>query len=302
MSPADPRGDPGVNPATVPVGLARDGLPPLREVMRRHGIEPKRQLGQNFLFDLNLTGRIARAAGKLDEGTIIEVGPGPGGLTRALLSEGAKKVIALERDARALPALTEIAAAYPGRLEIVEGDALKADAGALGEAPRKIVANLPYNVATPLLFRWLDQAERFASLTLMFQKEVADRLTAKPRTEDYGRLSILTQWRCEVKQLFDIPPRAFIPPPKVTSTGVQLSPREPLYPADPRDLEAVAEAGFGQRRKMLRQSLKSLPVEVNALLDRANVRDTARAEELDIEQFCALARAFAELRRRGRSG
>src|SRR4051794_3017035 len=298
MSPADPP----VNPATVPVGLARDGLPPLREVMRRHGIEPKRQLGQNFLFDLNLTGRIARGAGKLDEGTVIEIGPGPGGLTRALLSEGAKKVIAVERDARALPALAEIAAAYPGRLEVVEGDALKIDAGALGEAPRKIVANLPYNVATPLLFRWLDQPERFASLTLMFQKEVADRLTAKPRTEDYGRLSIVTQWRCEIKQLFDIPPKAFIPPPKVTSTVVQLIPREPLYAADQKDLEAVAEAGFGQRRKMLRQSLRTLPVEVNALLDRANIRDTARAEELDIEQFCALARAFAELRRRGRSG
>jgi 16S rRNA (adenine1518-N6/adenine1519-N6)-dimethyltransferase len=290
-----------VNPATAPIGLARDGLPPLREVMRRHGLEPKRALGQNFLFDLNLTGRIARAAGGLDQGTVLEVGPGPGGLTRALLAEGAKKVVAVERDARALPALAEIAAAYPGRLEVVEGDALKLDLGALGEAPRKIVANLPYNVATPLLFRWLDQAERFVSLTLMFQKEVADRLTAKPRTEDYGRLSIVTQWRCEVRQLFDIPPRAFIPPPKVTSTVVQLTPRPPLYPADPRDLEAVAEAGFGQRRKMLRQSLKTLPVEVNALLDRANIRDTARAEELDIEQFCALARAFAELRRRGRS-
>jgi 16S rRNA (adenine1518-N6/adenine1519-N6)-dimethyltransferase len=295
------RGTPGDNPALAPVGLARDGLPPLREVMRRHGIEPKRNLGQNFLFDLNLTGRIARGAGKLDEGTVIEIGPGPGGLTRALLSEGAKRVIAVERDARALPALAEVAAAYPGRLEIVEGDALKVDIGALGEAPRKIVANLPYNVATPLLFRWLEQAERFASMTLMFQKEVADRLTAKPRTEDYGRLSIVTQWRCEIKQLFDIPPKAFIPPPKVTSTVVHLTPREPLYPADAKDLEAVAEAGFGQRRKMLRQSLKTLPVEVNALLDRANVRDTARAEELDIEQFCALARALAELRRRGRS-
>ena len=291
------------NPALVPIGLARDGLPPLREVMRRHGLEPKRALGQNFLFDLNLTGKIARAAGKLDEGTVIEVGPGPGGLTRALLSEGAKKVIAVERDARALPALAEIAAAYPGRLDVVEGDALKVDAGKLGEAPRKIVANLPYNVSTPLLLRWLEQATSFASLTLMFQKEVADRLTAKPRTEDYGRLSIVTQWRCEVRQLFDIPPRAFIPPPKVTSTVVQLTPRpEPLFPADPRDLEAVAEAGFGQRRKMLRQSLRTLPVEVNALLDRANVRDTARAEELDIEQFCQLARAFAELRRRGRAG
>ncbi len=283
--------------------LAKDGLPPLREVLRRHGIEAKRQLGQNFLFDLNLTQKIARAAGKIDEGTVIEIGPGPGGLTRALMMEGARKVIAIERDARALPALAEVAARYPGRLEVVEGDALKVDAAKLGETPRRIVANLPYNVATPLLLNWLEQAEAFTSLTLMFQKEVADRLTAAPRTKDYGRLSIVTQWRCTAKQLFDIPPRAFIPPPKVTSTVVQLIPHpQPLYPADPRDLEAVAEAGFGQRRKMLRQSLKTLPVEANALLDRANIRDTARAEELNIEEFCQLARAFGEMRRRGRSG
>ena len=284
--------------------LAKDGLPPLREVMRRNGIEPKRNLGQNFLFDLNLTQKIARAAGNIAEGTVIEVGPGPGGLTRALLMEGARKVIAIERDARALPALAQVAAHYPGRLEVVEGDALKTDAAALGEAPRRIVANLPYNIATPLLLQWMEQAEAFASLTLMFQKEVADRLTAQPRTKDYGRLSIVTQWHCTVKQLFDIPPKAFIPPPKVTSSVVQLIPHPngPLYPADPRDLEAVAEAGFGQRRKMLRQSLKTLPVEANALLDRANIRDTARAEELSIEEFCQLARAFAEMRRRGRSG
>jgi 16S rRNA (adenine1518-N6/adenine1519-N6)-dimethyltransferase len=212
-------------------------------------------------------------------------------------------VIAVERDARALPALQEIAVRYPDRLQVIEADALTVDAATLGENPRRIVANLPYNVATPLLLKWLEQAERFAAMTLMFQKEVADRLTATPRTKDYGRLSIVTQWRCQVKQLFDIPPRAFVPPPKVTSTVVQLIPYpQPAYPADPRDLEAVAEAGFGQRRKMLRQSLKTLPVEVNALLDRANIRDTARAEELSIEEFCQLARAFAELRRRGRSG
>jgi 16S rRNA (adenine1518-N6/adenine1519-N6)-dimethyltransferase len=283
--------------------LARDGLPPLREVMRRHGIEARRALGQNFLFDLNLTQKIARAAGKIDEGTVIEVGPGPGGLTRGLLAEGARKVIAIERDARALPALAEVAARYPDRLQVIEADALTVDPATLGEGPRCIVANLPYNVATPLLLKWLEQAEQFASMTLMFQKEVADRLTATPSTKDYGRLSIVTQWRCQAKQLFDIPPRAFVPPPKVTSTVVQLTPYpQPAYPADPRDLEAVAEAGFGQRRKMLRQSLKTLPVEVNALLDRANIRDTARAEELSIEEFCQLARAFAELRRRGRSG
>jgi 16S rRNA (adenine1518-N6/adenine1519-N6)-dimethyltransferase len=283
--------------------LAKDGLPPLREVLRRHGIEAKRALGQNFLFDLNLTQKIARAAGKIDEGTVIEVGPGPGGLTRGLLAEGARKVIAIERDARALPALAEVAARYPDRLQVIEADALTVDPATLGEGPRRIVANLPYNVATPLLLKWLEQAEQFASMTLMFQKEVADRLTATPSTKDYGRLSIVTQWRCQAKQLFDIPPRAFVPPPKVTSTVVQLTPYpQPAYPADPRDLEAVAEAGFGQRRKMLRQSLKTLPVEVNALLDRANIRDTARAEELSIEEFCQLARAFAELRRRGRSG
>jgi 16S rRNA (adenine1518-N6/adenine1519-N6)-dimethyltransferase len=182
---------------------------------------------------------------------------------------------------------------------VIEGDALQVDAGGLGAAPRRIVANLPYNVATPLLFKWLEQAERFASLTLMFQKEVAERLVARPRTKDYGRLSIAAQWRCEVKSLFDIPPRAFTPPPKVTSTVVQLSPRkEPAYPAKAEDLEAVAEAGFGQRRKMLRQSLKQLPVETGNLIARADVPETARAEELTLEQFCALARAFADLKRR----
>jgi 16S rRNA (adenine1518-N6/adenine1519-N6)-dimethyltransferase len=274
-------------------------LPPLRDVIARHGLDARRSLGQNFLLDLNLTGRIARAAGKLDESTVIEIGPGPGGLTRALLANGAAKVIAIERDARCLPALAEIAAVYPDRLQVIEGDALQIDAGGLGVVPRRIVANLPYNVATPLLFKWLEQADRFASLTLMFQKEVAERLVAHPRTKDYGRLSIMTQWRCEAKCLFDIPPRAFTPPPKVTSTVVQLTPRaEPAYPAKAEDLAAVAEAGFGQRRKMLRQSLKSLPVETNNLIARADVPETARAEELNLEQFCALARAFADLRRR----
>jgi 16S rRNA (adenine1518-N6/adenine1519-N6)-dimethyltransferase len=274
-------------------------LPPLRDVIARHGLDARRSLGQNFLLDLNLTGRIARAAGKLDEGTVIEIGPGPGGLTRALLANGAAKVIAIERDPRCLPALAEIAAVYPDRLQVIEGDALQVDAGSLGVAPRRIVANLPYNVATPLLLRWLGQADRFASLTLMFQKEVAERLVAQPRTKDYGRLSIITQWRFEAKRLFDIPPRAFTPPPKVTSSVVQLIPREkPAFPADQQDLEQITEAGFGQRRKMLRQSLKQLPVETNNLIARADVPETARAEELSLEQFCALARAFADLRRR----
>jgi len=278
-------------------------LPPLRETIAKHGLDARKRFGQHFLLDLNLTRRIARAAAPLDQGTIIEVGPGPGGLTRALLLEGATNVIAIELDPRPLSALAELEAAAQGRLRVIEADALEIDPATLGPAPRRIVANLPYNVATPLLLNWLEQAEAFTSLTLMFQKEVADRLTAAPRTKDYGRLSIVTQWRCTAKQLFDIPPRAFIPPPKVTSTVVQLIPHQtPLYPADPRDLEAVAEAGFGQRRKMLRQSLKTLPVEANALLDRANIRDTARAEELSIEEFCQLARAFGEMRRRGRSG
>jgi 16S rRNA (adenine1518-N6/adenine1519-N6)-dimethyltransferase len=195
--------------------------------------------------------------------------------------------------------LAEVAEVYPDRLQVIAGDALQIDAESLGAAPRRIVANLPYNVATPLLFKWLDRAESFASLTLMFQKEVADRLVAQPRTKDYGRLSVMTQWRCEAKRLFDIPPRAFTPPPKVTSTVVQLTPRqEPAYPAQAEHLEAVTEAGFGQRRKMLRQSLKQLPVETGNLIARADVPETARAEELTLEQFCALARAFADLKRR----
>jgi 16S rRNA (adenine1518-N6/adenine1519-N6)-dimethyltransferase len=284
---------------STPPLLMPDGLPPLRSVIARHGLDARRSLGQNFLLDLNLTGRIARAAGKLDEGTVIEIGPGPGGLTRALLAQGAAKVIAVERDARCLPALAEVAEVYPDRLQVIAGDALQIDAESLGAAPRRIVANLPYNVATPLLFKWLDRAESFASLTLMFQKEVADRLVAQPRTKDYGRLSVMTQWRCEAKRLFDIPPRAFTPPPKVTSTVVQLTPRqEPAYPAQAEHLEAVTEAGFGQRRKMLRQSLKQLPVETGNLIARADVPETARAEELTLEQFCALARAFADLKRR----
>lgn len=278
-------------------GTATDGLPPLRDVIALHGLAAKKSLGQNFLLDLNLTGRIARAAGRIDQSTVIEVGPGPGGLTRALLQHGARRVIAIERDRRCLPALADIAAAYPDRLEAIEGDALSIDAAKLGEAPRRIVANLPYNVATPLLIKWLEAGSAFASLTLMFQKEVADRLVAKPRSKDYGRLSVFVQWRAEVKRLFDIPPRAFTPPPKVTSTVVELVPRAaPLFPAIGADLEQVAAAAFGQRRKMLRQSLKKLPVNVEALIRAAEVPETARAEELSISQFCALARAFADLR------
>lgn len=271
---------------------AAGALPPLRDVIARHGLSANKALGQNFLFDLNLTGRIARAAGKIGEGSVIEIGPGPGGLTRALLDHGAREVIVIERDRRFLPVLEEIAAAYPGRLSIVEGDALTIDAAKLGAAPRRIVANLPYNVATPLLLNWLDSGAAFASLTLMFQKEVADRLVARPRSKDYGRLSVAAQWRADVRRLFDIPPRAFTPPPKVTSTVVQLIPRAPLYPADGAMLERVAAAAFGQRRKMLRQSLRKVSPLAEEVLTVAGIAPTARGEELSIEEFCALARAF----------
>jgi 16S rRNA (adenine1518-N6/adenine1519-N6)-dimethyltransferase len=278
-----------------PAAPAAPDLPPLREVIARHGLGARRALGQHFLLDLNLTRRIARAAGDLSQGTVIEVGPGPGGLTRALLELGARRVIAIERDARCAPALAELAAAFPGRLTVRLADALEEDAGRLGTPPRKIVANLPYNVATPLLLKWLGSIDAFAGLTLMFQREVADRLTARPRTKDYGRLSVLAQWLTEVCRLFDVPARAFTPPPKVTSAVVQVVPRpQPLHPADRRHLERVTAAAFGQRRKMLRQSLKSLSADPSALLARAGVPETARAEELTIAQFCALARALAE--------
>jgi len=276
-----------------PAAAAAPDLPPLRDVIARHGLGARRALGQHFLLDLNLTRRIARAAGDLTTGTVIEVGPGPGGLTRALLDLGARHVIAIERDARCIPALSEVQAAFPGRLTVMLADALETDAGRLGTPPRRIVANLPYNVATPLLLKWLESPDAFVGLTLMFQKEVADRLTARPRTKDYGRLTVLTRWLAEARRLFDIPARAFTPPPKVTSTVVQLTPRPvPLHPADRAQLERVTAAAFGQRRKMLRQSLKSLTPDPGALLAQAGVPETARAEELDVGQFCALARGL----------
>ena len=271
-----------------------DQLPPLRDVIARHGLMAKKSLGQNFILDLNVTRRIARAAGPFDDFDFIEVGPGPGGLTRALLETGARRVIAIERDRRALAALQELATAYPGRLELVEGDALELDPAALTDAPRKIVANLPYNIATALLLRWLDNIGAYDSLTLMFQREVAERLVAVPRSPAYGRLSVIVQWLAEPKILFDLPPRAFVPPPKVTSSVVSLMPRAmPLAPANKATLERVTAAAFGQRRKMLRASLKSLGVPVETLLAAASVMPTARAEELSIEKFCALARALA---------
>jgi 16S rRNA (adenine1518-N6/adenine1519-N6)-dimethyltransferase len=280
VAPADPAADPV-------------GLPPLRDIIARYGISARHSLGQNFILDLNLTRRIARAAGPLDQASVIEVGAGPGGLTRALLAEGARRVIAIERDPRCLAALGEIAAAYPGRLDLVAGDALALDPATLCDPPRKIVANLPYNIATALLLRWLDRIGDYQSLTLMFQREVAQRLVAAPRSPAYGRLSVLVQWLAAPKILFDLPPRAFVPPPKVTSTLVALVPRAaPLAPAAKPVLERVTAAAFGQRRKMLRSSLKALGVPVAPLLARTGIAPTARAEELSVEEFCALARAL----------
>jgi 16S rRNA (adenine1518-N6/adenine1519-N6)-dimethyltransferase len=269
-------------------------LPPLREVIARYGIAARKSLGQNFILDLNLTRRIARAAGPLGHATVIEVGPGPGGLTRALLAEGAGAVIAIERDPRCLAALGPLAAHYSGRLRLVEGDALKLDPVALSEAPRKIVANLPYNIATVLLLRWLGQIAAYESLTLMFQREVAERLVAGPRSPSYGRLSVLVQWLAEPKILFDLPPPAFVPPPKVTSSVVLLTPRAtPLAPAARPALERITAAAFGQRRKMLRSSLKPLGVPVDELFAATGLPPTARAEELSVAEFCALARALS---------
>jgi 16S rRNA (adenine1518-N6/adenine1519-N6)-dimethyltransferase len=272
-------------------------LPPLREVIRRHALGARKALGQNFLLDLNLTGRIARAAAPLDQADVIEIGPGPGGLTRALLLEGARRVVAIERDPRCIAALAELAAAFPGRLTLVEGDALTIDPVELASPPRKIVANLPYNIATPLLLAWLPHITAYESLTLMFQKEVAQRLVAAPRSKAYGRLSIMVQWLADVRLLFDVPPRAFVPPPKVISTVVRLVPRAaPLAPCAATDLEQVTAAAFGQRRKMLRASLRSLGTDPERLLAAAGISPTSRAEELSVTEFCALARALAELR------
>jgi 16S rRNA (adenine1518-N6/adenine1519-N6)-dimethyltransferase len=268
----------------------RPGLPPLRDVIRHHGLTAKRSLGQHFLLDLNLTARIARAAGDLAGVNVIEIGPGPGGLTRALLEAGAARVIAVERDERCAAALEELAAIHPGRLSLVVGDALALDAAALAPPPRKIVANLPYNIATPLLIGWLRRIAAFESLTLMFQKEVVDRLTAAPGSRDYGRLSILAQWLAEVRREFNIAREAFTPPPKVASSVVTLRPRKaPVAEASWDALEAVTAAAFGQRRKMLRVSLKPLGIDLAAL----GIDPTARAENLTVEQFCALARAHA---------
>lgn len=277
---------------------APDGLPPLREVIAAHGLGARRALGQNFILDLNLTARIARAAGDLPGSDIIEVGPGPGGLTRGLLMEGARHVLAIEKDARCLPALEQIAAHHPGRLTVVEGDALQIDPLAHGlRPPIRICANLPYNIGTELLVRWLTPPQWppfWESLTLMFQREVARRITAQPGSRDYGRLSILAQWRCDARVVLELPPAAFVPQPKVSSSVVHLTALpQPRFAADAQVLSRVTAAAFGQRRKMLRAALRGLHPDIEALLDAAGIRPTQRAEEVGIEQFCALARALA---------
>ena len=262
-------------------------LPPLRDVIRRHALTAKRSLGQHFLLDLNLTARIARAAGDLSSGSVIEIGPGPGGLTRSLLAAGARTVVAVEKDTRCIEALAELATLHPGRLAIVQADALGLDPAEIAPPPRRIVANLPYNIAVPLLLGWLRRIEAIESLTLMFQKEVADRLVAGPGNPAYGRLSVITQWRAQVRFEFNVDARAFTPPPKVTSAVVSLLPRpEPLAPAAFSTLERVTAAAFGQRRKMLRGSLKALGIDPEA----AGIAATRRAEELSVQEFCALAR------------
>ena len=274
-----------------------DALPRLRDVIRRHGLTARKSLGQNFLLDLNLTGRIARAAGPLDGVTVIEVGPGPGGLTRALIAQGAGHVIAIERDERAVAALAEIAEHYPGRVTVIAGDALEFDAAPyIGGAPLRIVANLPYNIATALLVGWLTiepWPPWYDRLVLMFQREVAERIVAKPGSKVYGRLSVLAGWRAEAKILFDIAPSAFVPAPKVTSSLVQLTPRRAPLPCDRAALERVTAAAFGQRRKMLRASLKSLGLDPVPLLENAAIDPTARAEDIAVEGFVALARELS---------
>jgi 16S rRNA (adenine1518-N6/adenine1519-N6)-dimethyltransferase len=275
---------------------AQDGLPPLRAVIATHGLSARKSLGQNFLLDLNLTRKIARCAGSLADCDVLEIGPGPGGLTRALLMEGARKVVAIERDPRCLAALAEIARANPARLEVIEGDALELDPTPLLTAPVRIVANLPYNVGTELLVRWLTPPAWppfWTSLTLMFQKEVAERIVARPGSKVYGRLSILAQWRCDARIVLEVPARAFTPPPKVTSAVVQIARLDqPRFPAEPQTLNRVVAAAFNQRRKMLRSSLRALHPDIETLLQTSGIPPTERAEQVSIESFCRLSRTL----------
>ena len=278
---------------TDDIAAALAGLPPLRETIATHGLDARKRLGQHFLLDLNLTRRIARAAAPLSSGTVVEVGPGPGGLTRALLLEGASSVVAIEVDTRAITALQELQEAAHGRLKVIEGDALAMALASLGPPPRRIVANLPYNVSTALLVRWLHAADDVADMVLMFQKEVVDRLVATPRTKDYGRLSVLAQHVCTVQRLFDVSPTAFVPPPKVTSSVARLRPRPSADRlADLMPLERVTAAAFGQRRKMLRGALAGLFSDPAAVLTGLGLSPTARAEELTVAEFVRLAGAL----------
>jgi len=275
-----------------------DPLPPLRDVIERHDLRARKSLGQNFLLDLNLTAKIARQAGDLSACDVLEIGPGPGGLTRGLLSEGARKVLAIEKDARCLPALAEIADAYPNRLDVIEGDALAIDPLAHLTPPIRVASNLPYNVGTELLIRWLTPKQWppfWDSLTLMFQREVAQRITAETGTKAYGRLAILSQWRCDAQIVLHLPPEAFSPPPKVSSAVVHLKMLpEPRFPADFKTLERVVAAAFNQRRKMLRSSLKSVSPDIEDMLAAAGIKPTERAEQVSLEEFCALAREVAK--------
>lgn len=276
---------------------AIDSLPPLRDVIATHGLSAKKALGQNFLLDLNLTAKIARLAGDLSGCDVLEIGPGPGGLTRGLLAEGARRVLAIEKDTRCMAPLDEIAAAYPGRLEVVNGDALEVDPLAHLAPPIRVAANLPYNVGTELLVRWLtpdDWPPFWQSLTLMFQKEVAERIVAAPGSKAYGRLALLAQWRAEAQIVLTLPPEAFTPPPKVSSAVVHLTALPaPRYPADPKVLERVVAMAFNQRRKMLRAALKGLAPDIQDRLEASDIKPTDRAETVSLEQFCALARNIA---------
>ncbi len=278
--------------------MAIDTLPPLRDVIATHGLSARKALGQNFLLDLNLTAKIARSAGDLTGFDVLEVGPGPGGLTRGLLAEGARHVLAVEKDPRCVPALEDIAAAYPGKLTITQGDALNVDPLAHLTAPIKVVANLPYNVGTELLIRWLTPPEwppYWSSLTLMFQREVAQRIVAAPGSKAYGRLSLLASWRADARIVMDLPPQAFTPPPKVSSAVVHLRALpEPRFPANARTLEKVVAAAFNQRRKMMRSSLKALAPDIEDRLNAVGIAPTQRAEQVPLEAFCALARTFPD--------
>ena len=275
-----------------------DALPPLREVIATHDLKARKSLGQNFLLDLNLTAKIARQVGDLANCDVLEIGPGPGGLTRGLLAEGARRVVAVEKDQRCIPALENIATHHPGRLQVLEGDALDIDPAVYLTAPIRIAANLPYNIGTELLVRWLTPPSWppfWQSLTLMFQREVAERIVAQPGSKTYGRLAVLAQWRCNANIVLSLPPDAFTPPPKVSSAVVHLTAlKDPKFPADSKTLERVVATAFNQRRKMLRSSLKPLGGDIEDRLRAVGIAPTDRAENVPIEGFCALARVLAE--------